>query len=39
MELKRLFEGSERELDVQPVWRHFAIAFNKVPLKSIYRRT
>jgi len=27
------FEGSEKELDVQPVWRHFAISFNKRSLK------
>jgi len=31
--IKKTFEGSERELDVQPVWRHFAIAFNKRSLK------
>ncbi len=31
--IKKEFEGSEKELDVQPVWRHFAIAFNKRSLK------
>lgn len=31
--IKKKFEGSEKELDVQPVWRHFAIAFNKRSLK------
>jgi len=31
--IKKKLEGSEKELDVQPVWRHFAIAFNKRSLK------
>ncbi len=31
--IKKEFEGSEKELDIQPVWRHFAIAFNKRSLK------
>lgn len=31
--VKKKFEGSEKVLDVQPVWRHFAIAFNKRSLK------
>ena len=31
--IKKEFNGSEKELDVQAVWRHFAIAFNKRSLK------
>ena len=31
--VKKNFEGSEKALDIQPVWRHFAIAFNKRSLK------
>lgn len=31
--VKKNFEGSEGALDVQPIWRHFAIAFNKRSLK------
>ena len=31
--VKKEFEGSEKVLDVQPVWRHFAITFNKRSLK------
>jgi len=31
--IKKEFKGSEKALDEQPVWRHFAIAFNKRSLK------